>query len=66
MDWTGRVWIMPHRWRAPDRELHLLDADGIWLRRLTVPAGSTLLDAGRDWAVVLQVNELDVQTRGCV
>jgi len=58
----GGMWIMPHRWRAPDRELHLLDADGTWLRRLTVPAGSTVLDAGRDWVVVLQVNELDVQT----
>ena len=56
----GSVWIMTYSWRSPDRELHLLDADGVWIRRLTIPASSILVDAGPDWVLLLQRGELDV------
>lgn len=57
----GAMWVMPHRWRAPEQELHLLDADGAWLRRLTIPVGLRVLDAGRDWVLVRELDELGVQ-----
>ena len=58
----GSVWVRTHGWRAPGEELHLLDRDGTWLRRLTMPAGSVLLDAGPDWVLVRQRNDFDVPT----
>ncbi len=58
----GGIWVKAHPWRAPGEELHLLEANGAWLRRLTLPGGSVLLDAGRDWVLLLQRDELDVPT----
>ncbi len=58
----GGLWIRTHRWRVPGEELHLLDRDGAWLRRLTMPGGSVLLDAGPDWVLVRQRNAFDVPT----
>ena len=58
----GSVWVKSHDWRATDTELHLLDAEGAWCRRLTIPGGSTLLDAGRDWVLLRQTGELGEQT----
>lgn len=46
-------------WRAPGNELHLLNPDGAWAGRLVIPARSTLLDAGRDWVLLLQRGEFD-------
>ena len=57
----GSVWVTTHRWRAPRKELHLLDPDGIWIRQLTIPARSNLLDAGRDWILLLERGEFDEQ-----
>ena len=49
--------------RARDDELHLLDADRMWIQRLTIPSGSALIDADRNWGRLLrQRRELDVQT----
>ncbi len=56
----GSMWVTTYGWRSPDQELHLLDADGVWLRRLTMPSGSTVLDAGRDWVLLRERGELDV------
>ena len=56
----GSMWITTYGWRSPDQELHLLDADGAWLRRLTMPSGSTVLDAGPDWVLLRERGELDV------
>ena len=56
----GSVWITTYDLRAPQRELHLLDANGDWIRRLTIPAGSSVLDAGSDWVLLLQRDELNV------
>ena len=58
----GSIWIRMHRWRAPGEELHLLDRDGVWLRRLMMPGGSVLLDAGPDGVLVRQRNAFDVPT----
>ena len=58
----GSVWITTYGWRSPDQELHLLDADGVWIRRGTMPAGSTVLDAGSDWVLLGRRGELDVPT----
>ena len=58
----GSVWVMPHPWRASRKELHLLDAEGVWIRRFTIPARSTPLDAGPDWVLLLQRGEFDVPT----
>ena len=58
----GSVWITTFAWRSPEKELHLLDADGVWVRRVTMPAGSTVLDAGPDWVLLGQRGELDVPT----
>ena len=57
----GSVWVTTHRWRAPRKELHLLDPNGTWVRRLTIPARSNLLDAGRDWILLLERGEFDEQ-----
>ena len=56
----GSMWITTYGWRSPEQELHLLDADGVWVRRVTMPAGSTVLDAGPDWVLLGQRGELDV------
>ena len=56
----GSMWVTTYGWRSPEQELHLLDADGVWLRRLTMPAGSTVLDAGPDWVLLGERGELDV------
>ena len=58
----GGVWVTTHRWRAPRKELHLLDPDGTWVRRLTIPARSNLLDAGPDWVLLLERGEFDEQS----
>ncbi len=58
----GSVWITTYGWQALQRALHLLDADGVWSRRLVIPAGSSLLDAGLDWVLLLQHDELGVPT----
>ena len=58
----GSVWVKAHAWHAPGEELHLLDASGAWLRRLTLPGGSTVLDVGRDWVLLHQRDELGVPT----
>ena len=58
----GSVWVTTFGWRAPKREVHLLDADGTWIRRLTIPAGAVLLDAGLDWVLLRQRGELDAPT----
>ncbi|WP_419165385.1 hypothetical protein [Candidatus Palauibacter sp.] len=58
----GRVWIRTYRWQAPGEELHLLDRDGAWQRRLTMPGGSVLLDAGSDWVLILQRDAFDIPT----
>lgn len=58
----GSVWVTTHSWRAPARELHLLDSDGNWVRRLTIPVGAVLMDAGRDWVLLLQQDESDAPT----
>lgn len=56
----GSMWVTTYRSRSPEQELHLLDADGVWIRRATMPSGSTVLDAGPDWVVLGQRGELDV------
>ncbi len=55
----GSFWVTTHEWRAPDQELHLLDPDGNWIRRLTIAAGAILMDAGPDWVLLLQHDEFD-------
>ena len=57
----GSMWVTAYGWRSPEQELHLLDADGVWIRRLTMPAGSIVLDAGRDWVLLRERGELDVR-----
>ena len=58
----GSMWVTTYGWRSPEQELHLLDADGAWIRRATMPTGSTVLDAGPDWVLLGQRGELDVPT----
>ena len=57
----GAFWVKAHAWRAPGEELHLLDANGVWLRRLMIPGG-VVLDAGRDWVLLSQRDQLGVPT----
>ena len=57
----GSVWVTSHPWLGRN-ELHLLNPDGVWLRRLTIPVGSTVFDAGPDWVLLLQRGELDEQS----
>ncbi|WP_419862413.1 hypothetical protein [Candidatus Palauibacter sp.] len=58
----GALWVKTFRWHAPGEELHLLDANGVWLRRLTFPRGAAVLDIGPDWVLLSQRNELDIPT----
>ena len=58
----GSVWVTTHMWRAPRKELHLLDPNGMWVRRLTIPARSNLLDGGLDWVLLLERGEFDEQS----
>lgn len=55
----GSMWLKTHGWRGRQTELHLLSRNGAWIQRLTMPSGSTLLDAGRDWVLLRQRGELD-------
>ena len=55
----GSLWVTIFGWRAPENELHLLNQDGTWVGRLVIPARSTLLDAGRDWVLLLQRGQFD-------
>ncbi|MDE2956782.1 MAG: hypothetical protein OXU68_07250 [Bacteroidota bacterium] len=50
----GSIWVATHIWLAPRREVHLLSAKGAWLRRLYIPSDAQLLDAGRDWVLLLE------------
>ena len=58
----GSVWVTVYGWATPQRELHLLGPDGLWLRGVTIPARSTLLDAGVDWVLLLERGEFDEQS----
>ncbi|MCY3611055.1 MAG: hypothetical protein OXH51_05920 [Gemmatimonadetes bacterium] len=58
----GSLWVATFGWRAPDRELHLLDPSGAWVGRLTIPARAALLDAGPDWVLLLERGEFDEQS----
>ncbi len=59
----GSLWVVPHPWRdMGGDEFHLLDPDGVWLHRLRIPAGRTLLDAGPDWVLLLEEGEFDEQS----
>jgi len=58
----GSLWVTVFGWVMTQRELHLLDPDGIWIRRVTIPARSTLLDAGVDWVLLLERGEFDEQS----
>ncbi|WP_419161482.1 hypothetical protein [Candidatus Palauibacter sp.] len=58
----GGVWVKTFVWRAPGEEMHLLGRDGAWVRRLTLPSNAVVLDAGRDWVLLRQRDELDVPT----
>lgn len=58
----GSVWVTTHASRAAEKELDLLDPDGMWVRRLTIPARSDLLDAGLDWVLLLERGEFDEQS----
>ena len=59
----GSVWVVPHAWRdMGGGEFHLLGPDGAWLRRLTIPSGRTLVDAGPGWVLLLEEGEFDEQS----
>lgn len=58
----GSVWVTTYTRWAPRKELNLLDPDGLWVRRATIPARSTLLDAGVDWVFLLERGEFDEQS----
>ena len=58
----GSVWVTVYGWSTPQRTLHLLGPDGLWLRGVTIPAHSTLLDAGLDWVLLLERGEFDEQS----
>lgn len=58
----GSLWVTTFEWLAPANELHLLDPNGVWFSRLTIPAGSALLDAGPDWVLLLERGEFDEQS----
>ncbi|MCE2423184.1 MAG: hypothetical protein J4G03_07750 [Gemmatimonadetes bacterium] len=58
----GSGWVTTHTWRAPRKELHLLDPDGIWVRQLAIPARSNLLGAGLDWVLLFEHGEFDEQS----
>ena len=55
----GSLWGTTFASRAPGYELHLLDPGGVWVGRLTIPARSTLLDAGPDWVLLFERGEFD-------
>ena len=57
----GSLWVTIFGWRAPDQELHLLQASGAWAGRLVIPAGPALLDAGPGWVLLLERGEFDEQ-----
>lgn len=55
----GSLWVTTFGWRRPAMELHLLDPAGAWTRRLTIPAGASLLDAGPNWVLLRELGEFD-------
>lgn len=58
----GGVWV--EGFRRPgqtEREWLLFDADGAWTATLSVPARTVVLDAGVDWALVRETDDVGVQ-----
>ena len=56
---NGGLWVTTFGWRTPGNELHLLSEDGTWAGRLAIPVRSPLLDASRDWVLLLERGEFD-------
>lgn len=56
---SGSVWVKTDASRAAEKELDLLDPDGMWVHRLTIPPRSDLLVAGLDWVLLLERGEFD-------
>jgi hypothetical protein len=59
-DRTGRLWIqVPVMADSPSDRWIVFDVDGRSLARLESPAGSRVLDAGEDWAILVWKNEVE-------
>ncbi len=54
----GAVWVVGYPYRLPGRELHLVSAEGEWHRRLMLPPGMVMMDAGPGWALIRETGEL--------
>lgn len=58
----GGVWVESYRRPGqPDRKWLLFDEAGAWTATLFVPARAVVLDAGADWVLVRDTDEVGVQ-----
>jgi hypothetical protein len=62
VDADGRLWTIDHPvGRDPSRRLRVFERDGSYVGTLVQPPRVYVFDAGRDWVLVMRMDDLDVQ-----
>ncbi len=64
LDRSGRLWVPeydPTGFNAKSSSYQAFDDDGVFLGRLDLPDGATILDAGPDWLLARSQDDLDVE-----
>jgi hypothetical protein len=62
VDADGRLWTIDHPvGREPSRRLRVFERDGSYVGTLIQPPRVYVFDAGRDWVLVMRMDDLDVQ-----
>jgi hypothetical protein len=62
VDSRGYLWVERYRQPGNERpEYEILDPEGYWVGRISVPPGAEILEIGTDYLLVLQRDELEVE-----
>jgi hypothetical protein len=61
VDRTRRIWVQDYPGMSEDQRWSIYDADGELIARLRLPGSFTVYDAGKDWVLGKELDELDVE-----
>ena len=63
LDQAGRLWVAEYdpSFNGEGSAYQAFDDDGVFLGRLDLPGGATILDAGPDWILLRSQDDLDVE-----
>jgi hypothetical protein len=62
VDAQGFLWVERYRPPSDERPEHdILDPEGVWVGRLSLPEGAEILEIGTDYLLALQRDELEVE-----